>query len=118
MDRHKDTPRVPELQLNFIKHLVAPLYHAMASSCLVPGSWVEINEDDPDVAAGSSDLNSAKPNIMPHTHKFVSVLQKNLDSNYAVWKARNETYQATLKKETGSISANGIKEVEEKEEKE
>ncbi|KAL5260573.1 hypothetical protein ACHWQZ_G010653 [Mnemiopsis leidyi] len=98
MNRHKDEPRVPELQLNFIKHLVAPLYHAMASSCLVPGSWVEISEEeDEEIRTVQSDLNCAKPTIMPHTHKFVSRLQENLDSNYAVWKEKNEIYQASLK---------------------
>ena len=74
MDRSKDDPRVPALQLNFIKHLVAPLYHTMASSCLVPGSWDEITEDEMEELRNgeSSELNSAKPNIMPHTHNFVS----------------------------------------------
>lgn len=99
MNRNKDEPRVPELQVNFIKHLVAPLYHAMASSCLVPGSWDEImeEEEEEDMRSSNSDLNSAKPFIMPHTHKFVSQLQKNLDSNYGLWKTKNEAYQASLK---------------------
>ena len=115
MDRNKDEPRVPELQVNFIKHLVAPLYHAMASSCLVPGSWVEImEEEEEDIRSSNSDLNCAKPTIMPHTHKFVSQLQKNLDFNYGLWKTRSEAYQASL--QTNGLDASTICEEEAEEE--
>ena len=54
-------------------------------------------EEDEEIRTVQSDLNCAKPTIMPHTHKFVSRLQENLDSNYAVWKEKNEIYQASLK---------------------
>ena len=91
------------------------LYHAMASSCLVPGAWVPISEEEEEEYRQGSDLNCAQPTIMPHTHKFVSSLQKNLDSNYAIWKVRNEEYQASLEAppSNGAIEENVIEEEKE-----
>jgi len=104
MNRNKDPPKVPELQLNFIKHLVAPLYHTMVTACLIPGKWVEITpeemetfEDQNDGTNGLKKMQNLKSQLTPHTHKFVSDLSYNLDSNYAVWDRKNEEYQASLK---------------------
>eukprot|EP00794_Sanderia_malayensis_P012831 gene12831-14148_t len=43
MDRNQ--PRLPQLQDSFIKHLVGPLYNAYSRAGLVPGEWVDTDED-------------------------------------------------------------------------
>lgn len=117
MNRNKDPPKVPELQLNFIKHLVAPLYHTMVTACLIPGKWVEITpeemetfEDQNDSSNGLKKMQNLKSQLTPHTHKFVSDLSYNLDSNYAVWDKRNEEYQASLKP-NGEVTEGTVTEV-------
>lgn len=44
MDR--ESPQVPSLQASFIKHLVQPLYIAYEKAGILPGEWVEDDEDD------------------------------------------------------------------------
>ncbi len=43
MDRNQ--PRLPQLQDSFIKHLVGPLYNAYSRAGLIPGEWVERDDD-------------------------------------------------------------------------
>jgi hypothetical protein len=59
MDR--STPKLPQLQSSFIKHLVCPLYVAYEKAGVMPGEWVDAASDDedsddatdPDYVAGS-----------------------------------------------------------------
>ena len=46
MDR--ETPQVPQLQASFIKHLVQPLYIAYEKAGILPGEWVEGQNEDED----------------------------------------------------------------------
>jgi len=44
MDRNN--PKVPQLQASFINHLVQPLYIAYEKAGIVPGEWLDVEDED------------------------------------------------------------------------
>ena len=45
---NRENPQVPQLQASFIKHLVQPLYIAYEKAGILPGEWVEGEDEDED----------------------------------------------------------------------
>ncbi|XP_072045940.1 LOW QUALITY PROTEIN: cGMP-inhibited 3',5'-cyclic phosphodiesterase 3A-like [Amphiura filiformis] len=110
MDRN--APQLAKLQEGFINHLVAPLCNAYGSAGLLPGRWLDEEEDGDKIAEKSDcgksdderksesdkedeleeeDTSSEESKLRPKrssiskTQKMVSILTKHIKDNHEMW---------------------------------
>lgn len=84
MDRN--SPKVPQLQSSFIKHLVQPLYVAYEKAGILPGEWVDVDEEssDDDDNSNSGD-NYVEEKLINKKKIIYNVVTDNIAKNHAKW---------------------------------
>uniref|UniRef100_W5NEB5 Phosphodiesterase n=1 Tax=Lepisosteus oculatus TaxID=7918 RepID=W5NEB5_LEPOC len=115
MDR--SAPQLAKLQESFITHIVGPLCHSYDSSGLMPGRWIEEDEDEGDTDENeeeddtteedASDSSEASQQRVPKKRrKIFCQITQHLMENHAMWKKVIEEEQAKKSaEETGRLPA-------------
>ncbi|MBN3311743.1 PDE3A phosphodiesterase, partial [Atractosteus spatula] len=120
MDR--SAPQLAKLQESFITHIVGPLCHSYDSSGLMPGRWIEEDEDEGDTDENeeeddtteedASDSSEASQQRVPKKRrKIFCQITQHLMENHAMWKKvieeeqRLEEQAKKSAEETGRLPA-------------